>query len=494
MSHLIESVSIHHEHSLEEYARTAHLAAPVLELRQEAAGVVPQLGRRRVIHLNSTAQGGGVAEMLPRLVSMNVELGIETEWWTIQPKEPQFFELTKRLHNLIHDDDDPNLTAEDRQVYGRVSRELADALRQRLRPNDILVVHDPQPAGAGAILAASGQPSVWRCHIGLDQDTERTDAAWGFLQPHVQSYHHCVFTAPEYVPKFLSSTVSIIPPSIDPFTPKNRELSIQETAGILCNGGIEATPPKMVTPPYEHQAERMQADGQFGPVTAPEPLDLIHRPVVTQVSRWDRLKGWNGLFEGFCRLKREASETALGDDRHRRRLALTRLVLAGPDPQSVQDDPGATAVLQEMREKFRALEPDLQRDVALLSLPMQSRKHNALMVNALQRCSTVVVQNSLREGFGLTATEAMWKRSRVMGTYACGLRLQIRPGIDGKLVRNPDDDREVATVLNEMLSIPPHEDTYGVCAQRRVYEEYLVFRQLSRWLRVLSRLAAEHPS
>ena len=163
-------------------------------------------------------------------------------------------------------------------------------------------------------------------------------------------------------------------------------------------------------------------------------------------------------------------------------------MLAGPDPDSVQDDPEAGEVLEDLRTAYRELEPELQRDVVILALPMVSRRQNALMVNALQRSSTIVVQNSLREGFGLTATEAMWKGTAVLGSRACGLRQQIRDGLDGRLVSNPEDPAELAEVLSEMLASPRDRDRWAQEAQLRVHDEFLIFVQLRRWLAVL----AEH--
>jgi len=473
-------------YNLDDYASTAALSQPVAELRREAKRLHEEIGNRRILMVNSTARGGGVAEMLPRLVSLLSELGAHTEWWTMNADDARFFSLTKRLHNLIHGAGDPELRAEDADVYREVSEAVAEALSKELSAEDILVVHDPQPAGAGAILAQRGRKSVWRCHIGLDRDTEQTRAAWSFLEPHVSAYHHTIFTAPEYIPNYLSSTVSIIPPALDPFSHKNRELPIHKVVGILCSADLARRPFDLVSEPFEHRAERLRPDGSFGPANEPEDLGVLHRPIITQISRWDRLKGWRGLLDGFVRLKSEASERSGEDPRHARRLKLVRLVLAGPEPAAVQDDPEAQEVLEELIEVYRGLDPELQRDVALLSLPMTSRKENALMVNALQRCSSVVVQNSLQEGFGLTATEAMWKRLRVVGTRACGLRQQIRDGIDGRLVKDPNDPAELAGVLDELLASSADRSAMTTSAQRRVFDEFLVFRQVSRWLNVLA--------
>ena len=139
---------------------------------------------------------------------------------------------------------------------------------------------------------------------------------------------------------------------------------------------------------------------------------------------------------------------------------------------------------------YRSLPPEIQRDVALLTLPMESRKENALMVNALQRCSAIVVQNSIREGFGLTATEAMWKCVPVLGTRASGLRQQIRSGIDGILTQDANDADEVATRLDAALRELPKREMMARGAQRRVHERFLIFTQLCEWLRVLSAAAS----
>ena len=147
-------------------------------------------------------------------------------------------------------------------------------------------------------------------------------------------------------------------------------------------------------------------------------------------------------------------------------------------------------MLEELSADYRALPPEIQRDVALLTLPMDSRKENALMVNALQRCSTIIVQNSIREGFGLTATEAMWKRVPVLATRASGLRQQIRSGIDGILTQNASDPDEVARRLDDALCNLSNRDLLARSAQRRVHDQFLIFTQMCEWLRVLTSAAA----
>ncbi len=282
----------------------------------------------------------------------------------------------------------------------------------------------------------------------------------------------------------------MIHPGIDPLSHKNRFLRPNKLTGILCNAGLVVEHAPVLAPPFPQKVQRLQPDGSFGAATLPDEIGFLYRPIVTEISRWDRLKGFGPLLAGFVRLKQKLHQTASLHPRHRQRLEIVRLVLAGPDPDSVQDDPESRETLEELRHQFCALDPKFQRDIALLSLPMDSRKNNELIVNALQRCAVLVAQNSIREGFGLTVTEAMWKGTPVMGTEACGIREQIRDGIDGRLVRNPEDPLEIADLLDEMLSDYPERERWARNAQKRAYTEFLVFAQMQRWLRVLTECAA----
>lgn len=500
---MIEVIDIDDTPSLDRYAEYVQLRPTVEVLREEAKMLAPALEGRRVWMVNSTAEGGGVAEMLPKLVALLRELGVPTEWAVIQPTDARFFDLTKRLHNLIHDSGDPAFSDDDRALYEKVSREAADAFAPHLADGDVLAVHDPQPLGMGAVLKERlGLPALWRCHIGLDHQTERTRAVWNFLRPFTERYDRVVFSVPDYVPGFLKEKAETIPPAIDPLSHKNRALSVHKLSGVLCNAEMADAHQPVLTPSFPNTVQRVQPDGSFAAANEPEELGLLFRPIVMQVSRWDGLKGFVPLLEGFTRLKKQhharhsngtadgaaPAGSAYGDDhekhpaRHQRRLDLVRLVLAGPDPASVQDDPEGMAVFEKISHTWQELPPEIQKDVAILMLPMNSRKQNALMVNALQRCSTVVVQNSLQEGFGLTATEAMWKGCPVMGTRAVGLRTQIRDGVEGRLVQDAEDPDEIATVLDEMLSDPKEREVWSRNARRRVSNHYLVFSQARRWL------------
>lgn len=438
--------------------------------------------------VNSTATGGGVAEMLPTTVALLRELGVETQWVVIESGDTGFFALTKRIHNMIHGAGGAPFGAADRALYDTVSRANADALLRHVTAGDVLVVHDPQPLGAGALVRQERDVrAVWRCHIGLDERMPVTDAAWAFLEPYATVYDDAVFSSAAYVPPFLADRAVIVRPSIDPLDHKNRELDLHKLVGVLCSGALAVAHWPIVAPPFSDVAQRLQANGRFAPATMPDDIGLLGRPIVTQVSRWDRLKGFAPLLEGFRRLKLMAGDVSR-DARHRLTLESVRLVLAGPAPASIQDDPEGLEVLDELRARYLALEPAVQRDVALITLPMSSRKENALLVNALHRASTIVVQNSLREGFGLTVTEAMWKGIAVLAnSRAHGLREQIRDGVDGRLIADPEDAGAIARALDELLADAGGRERYGENGRRRVSDEFLIFTQLRHWLELLGR-------
>jgi len=486
---MITEVPLEESVQIEDYAVDPVLTGAVVDLQAAAARSAPGLRDRTVWMVNSTAKGGGVAEMLPRVTDLLNQLGIRTRWLVIGSDEREFFVLTKRIHNLIHGEGEPTLTEADRALYESVSRRLATEIERLLSPEDVLVVHDPQPLAMGAMVKAKlGLRAIWRCHIGLDERPAATRMIWRFLEPYVRAYDHAVFSTPEYIPSYLAGRASIILPAIDPLGNKNRELSPHQLVGVLCNAGLKGETEPIVTPAFEQHALRLRPGRAWARAVEDGQIGLLHRPIVTQISRWDRLKGFGPLLEGFVRLKQRIEEIA-DDPLHRRRLELLRLVLAGPDPGSVQDDPEATDVLDELVTQYESLSSSYRGDVVILKLPMGSTKENALMVNALQRCSTVVVQNSLREGFGLTATEAMWKGVATLGTHACGLRAQIRSGIDGLIIHDPGDPDEIAKRLNTLVGDPALRTTLSRNARQRVHSSLLVFRQVAAWARLLAQHA-----
>jgi trehalose synthase len=488
---MITLADVNTETTLDDYAEYAPLAPAVEALRATAARQAGRLEDRTVWMVNSTAQGGGVAEMMPKVVSMLRELGIDTEWAVISADDPGFFSLTKRLHNLLHGSGTPHLSSEDVHRYRTVSEDLAQELRRHVAPTDLLVVHDPQPLGAGALLKeALGLPALWRCHIGLDASNAATEMAWDFLKPWVTTYDKSIFSLRDYVPDFLGEEAEVIHPAIDPLSPKNRPLQANERTTILRRAQLAATPPQTPVEPVSNPAKRLQPDGTFAPATQPEDIGLLPRPIVTQVSRWDRLKGFAPLLRGFVQMKDPAFiDEHATSELHRVTLSLSRLVLAGPAPSAIADDPEGKEALRALCDLWLDLPPERRQDVAVVTLPMDSRRANALMVNALQRSSAVIAQNSVQEGFGLTVTEGMWKGMPILGTRAAGIDEQVVDGETGRLLPRADDPTGLAHALADLLADRKRRQEWGRNARRRVRERYLVFTQVQRWLDVLAEAA-----
>jgi trehalose synthase len=480
------------ERGLDQAAEYAYLAASIDALRREARPAAEALRGRTLWMVNSTAQGGGVSEMLPGMITHFRELGFQAEWAVIETEDPRFFQLTKNLHNLIHGEGDPSLSGSDRELFEAVNRANAESLLEHVREGDVVVVHDPQPMPLAGYLRArrEGLVTIWRCHIGLDRDTPETEAAWGFLEKYADDYDHAVFSAPEYVSPWFEGQSSIVYPSLDPLTAKNRPLPVQEVVAVLERSGLLGEPGPRVLPGFRHRVTRLQPDGTFGSALQPDDLGLLTRPVVTQVSRWDRLKGFLPLMQGFVAFREQLAADPPADELEARRLGLTRLVLAGPDPDSIADDPEGVAVLEELKSAWLALPAAVRREVALLALPMAELEQNALIVNALQRVSTLIAQNSLREGFGLTITEAMWKGVPVLSnTQACGPRQQVRHGVDGCLIARPDEPQQIGRALRSMLRDTARLERMGRAAQRQVHDHFLTYGQITHWVRLLNRLA-----
>jgi trehalose synthase len=477
---------------LDEHAAVAHLTGAVAALRSAAAEARPALHGRTLWMINSTEQGGGVAEMLPGMVTLLRECGLDVHWGVIESPDPRFFEFTKRIHNLIHDAGEPEISPEDVALYEEVNRRNALELLRRLKPGDIVAIHDPQPLAMAPLLRERADVHIiWRCHIGLDEHTPRTEAAWRLLQQYTPACDRVIFSAPEYVPESLSERSEIIHPAIDPLAPKNADLSLHAVVCILASSGLTGVGP-VVPPPFEHQVERIGFDGRLVKAAQMDEIGLLSRPIVLQVSRWDHLKGFLPLMHAFVRMKALAtSETG----RARRRALLARLVLAGPAVGAVTDDPEARDVLDTLVRAYVELPPATQEDIAILLLPMESRNENALIVNALQRAASIVAQNSLREGFGLTIAEAMWKRVPVLTSAAAvGPRTQIVDGEHGRLVRDPQDVEELARVLGQMLQQPEERARWARNAQRRAHDEFMIFTQLRRWLEVCREVVEESAS
>ncbi len=372
---------------------------------------------RRLQHINSTSVGGGVAEILTRMVPLLRDLGIDTTWDVIKGNQA-FFAVTKAFHNALHGGQE-SITDEMLEVFRETTAmNLADLANY----GDVVVVHDPQPAGLIAKRAQVGGRWIWRCHIDVATPDPRV---WNFLQEYVEGYDASMFSMPDFAQQ-LSIPQYMVPPSIDPLSDKNRELSDAEVQAVVERYGLDPG-----------------------------------RPIVTQISRFDRLKDPLGVLAAYRLIRR----------RHD-----CQLLLAGG---GATDDPEGEEVLNEVREAAGS-DPDIH----VLELPPFSD----LDINALVRASTIVMQKSIKEGFGLTVTEALWKRKAVIGGAVGGIRLQILDGVTGFLVHSPEG---AANRAIELLNDPELRQAVGDTGREHVRENFLTTRHMRDYLLLM--LAMEHP-
>lgn len=473
---------------IQDYKAYGSLYSSVLDFLENVKKPVADLKDCTIWMINSTAIGGGVAEMLPSQIRISRELGITIEWLVIEATDDDFFNLTKRIHNAIHGSGNGKFTDEDRAIFEKVNQENLPSALELIKDGDIVVIHDPQPMPLAKMIKAQKEVSlVWRCHIGLDDETPVTEAVWNFLDPYLKHYDHFVFSLPEYVPRNLRKKTTIIPPAIDPLSHKNRTLNLHKCVGILHQSGIIEENVPILYHPYKHQVRRVMPDGSFGKVNQHSKLDFIYRPIITEISRWDRLKGFKELMQAFIKMKLDNRENGDPASLEYKRTEMSLLVMGGPDPAFVSDDPEGKAVLKELMQAYQDVDEQLQNDIAILLLPLDNPKENALIVNALQLCSSIVVQNSIQEGFGLTATEAMWKRRPVLVSGAAGLRFQVQDGKTGKINEDPTDIDKLSETLNYMLHHTKERDKWGFNGQLRVIQNFTLFSQLLSWMEVLSK-------
>ncbi len=420
-------------------------------------------------NINATPTGGGVAEMLQLLLAYSQGVGVDARWLTLDG-EPKFFATTKRLHNFIHGmpGDDGPLGEEERQNFEEVlARNLAEWPGE-LRPGDVAIVHDPQPAGLIPALKDAGLSVIWRCHIGRDEPNDYTRRAWDFLTPYIQLADRIVVHRPSYTPPGTpEEKVTIIAPSIDPFAAKNTELSAREIHSILVRIGVLDGSDDSEPIPF---LRNDGTDGTIGPDVRAEIVGGAvpeHAPIVLQVSRWDRLKDMAGVMMGFV----DAADIP----------EAAHLVLCGPEVSGVTDDPEGLEVFEECIAKRETLPEEQKARVHLVCLPMDDVDANAYMVNALQRYADIVVQKSLFEGFGLTVTEAMWKGRPMVSSAVGGIQDQITDGEEGLLVKDPSDLREFGAAVARLLNDKELADRLGSSARRKVNEEFLADRHLLQY-------------
>ncbi|MFQ6052051.1 MAG: glycosyltransferase [Candidatus Hydrothermarchaeota archaeon] len=382
---------------------------------EELLMLADRLSHKSMLHVNSTAIGGGVAEILHRLVPLMNELDIDTRWDVIKGGQ-EFFRVTKSFHNGLQGNP-LELTADMLNTYLETNEMNA---REINFDRDVIFIHDPQPA-ALISMKDNSHKWVWRCHIDLSSPQEE---AWNFMRRYINRYDVTIFSIPAFGRPDLTLKQFTIPPSIDPLDDKNRDLSAEEVNRFLDK--------------YEISHEK---------------------PIITQVGRFDRFKDPIGVVEVYKRIKKSRD---------------CQLVLAGG---TATDDPEGAVVYKEVQNRVEG-DPDIHLLVSISDLE----------VNALQRASSVILQKSLREGFGLTVSESMWKGKPVIGGAVGGIPLQVKNGITGYLVRTIEGavNRTLMLLRNSELA-----EKLGENGKEHVKRNFLITRHIRDYLFIMHVL--EHP-
>jgi len=381
------------------------------EILEQLADKAKALAGLRALHVNSTYHGGGVAGMLHSLVPLMNDVGVDADW-SLLYGDPALFQVTKKLHNALQGER-VVLSPEEVERYLTVNEDFA--LYGPLF-HDVVIVHDPQPLPMIRYRRKEG-PWIWRCHIDLSAPDE---SVWEMLKPFILRYDAVVVSSEAFRKADLPVKTFIVPPAIDPFSPINRELTEGEMAAKLAQYGI--------------------------------PND---KPLLLQVSRFDKWKDPLGVLEVFRRVKGQVD---------------CQLVMLG---NMAADDPEGPEIFKEVQSQAKAL-PDVRLVTAT----------DELLVNALQRSAAVVLQLSLREGFGLTVSEALWKGTPVVATEVGGIPLQVLDGKTGYLTR-PRDYQAMAERVLELLGDEALRERLGEAGREHIRENFLMPRLLLDWLRVL---------
>jgi trehalose synthase len=392
-----------------------HLAGQALI--EEIHDLAAPLQGKRVLHVNATAMGGGVSEILYALVPLMRDVGLEVEWQVLLGRE-EFFNVTKMLHNALQGNPE-SLSRKDWEIYDDYSKMNAKELEGDW---DFVIAHDPQAAALRTYLNQRPGRWVWRCHIDLSTPNgEVLDR----MRPLFLPYDCTVFHMSDYVPAGVDGRVEILPPAIDPLSPKNMALS-PEDASFVCN--------------------------QFG-------ID-VDRPLITQVSRFDPWKDPLGVIDAYRVVKQETENV--------------QLALVG---SMATDDPEGWDYFQRTY-KYAADEGDIK-------ILNNLNNVGAIEVNAFQSQSDVVLQKSVREGFGLTVSEALWKARPTVAGDVGGIPLQIKDGVSGFLVSSPD---ETAERCIKILKDPELGKRLGRAGKEHIRSHFLMPRLLRDWLRIFSEL------
>ncbi len=393
------------------------------KLAEDLATLADEMGQLRVLHLNSTATGGGVAEILQSMVPLSNSLGIETQRIVINPNSQEFFKVTKKIHNMLQGAQGV-LSPEELDVYFGCIQRVADDMRKKGLSADVWFVHDPQLLPLARLLPRKdGETWIWICHIDL---TTPNRSVVNTLMPLTQDYDQLIFSQTAYVPESLGDRVPVViaPPAIDPLTLKNIAMDLPQAQKLVRSMGIDTA-----------------------------------RPLIAQVSRFDLWKDPLGVVDAY----RIARESVPG-----LQLALLGLSQATDDPEAVE-------VLKTVAEHAGG-DPDIHMYIETSKLPASVDE----VVNAIQVVSQVLIQKSTREGFGLTVTEGMWKGKPVIGGDAGGMRAQINDGVSGFLVSSPE---QCAQRLVELLHDEALRTRMGEAAKESVRQRFLMPRLALDYLR-----------
>lgn len=383
----------------------------------ELVSIASVLKGVKIVHVNSTKTGGGVAEILSKMIPLCQALGLNVQWEVIEGTA-DFFQCTKSFHNLLQGSNDPLPDSSLLDTYEKVNATNAEKLKNTLESADIVFIHDPQPLSLITHFPHRTGKWIWRCHIDLSTPSS---SIWNYLKKKVELYDGSIFSLKDFA-QSLSHPIYIIPPSIDPLSEKNRELSVEESIFLCLKQGIDP-----------------------------------HLPYLLQVSRFDRFKDPLGVIEAYRLIKQ--------------RYPGLQLVLAGG---GAVDDPEGMQVLKEVQNSKNE-DPNIH----ILLLPPDAHR----TINALQSQATIILQKSLKEGFGLTVSEALWKLKPVIGGNTGGIRLQIIPGQTGFLVNTP---QEAADHLEIFLQNPEEAKEMGRKGKERVKEHFLITRHLFEYLTVMA--------
>lgn len=379
----------------------------ISEIYKKARG----LYGKSIIHLNSTYMGGGVAEILNSLVPLFNDIGIDAGWRVIHGN-PDLFNITKKFHNALQGDK-INLTEIKKKLYIQASEEFSVYTHL---DHDCIIIHDPQPLPL-INYYKKRQPWIWRCHVDISYPNGQL---WDFLKEFILKYDAAIFSNEEYIKDDIFLEQKIIHPVIDPLTPKNMELSEKVISKYLNKFNV--------------------------------PMD---KPLLTQISRFDKWKDPEGVLEVFKLVKRKVD---------------CRLVLCG---SMATDDPEGVKIFEKVQR--RANDLIIKGDVILIT------SENNILVNALQQRSDVIIQKSIREGFGLVVSEALWKESPVVASNVGGIPLQIVDRVNGFLVE-PRDNEGFADRIIEIMKHPNLGKELGKEAKEVVRKKFLVTRLLSDYL------------